>query len=362
MMMRPLKRLPFQALQQIALAALLTSLLTLGSPLEAANSPAADTAWLALQQLMLPLQTSALASKGISPAKRVAQEVSQFHRASLKANAFYLTYPTDSRVWAAHKLEAVAELQSVQLGGVQYQSHANAVASSYRTDPGNSVADRFDVALAMETVSLPASLRGTSIAQNGPVHQALADKLHGEFGDVPQVYGLYVSIIRTADSVTAQNAANTVLQASGAPDWAKTIAQQSVSRTGITGKPLSANLTTTSGQNLNLAPPSGQVTVVYFWTPETTGADLTALYGLGASMPSNLRWVYVSLGSSAAAPSLAVPFVGTFCTESQGFASANAKSLNITETPYVVVLSAQGKVVGTGHVQDLAALVHAASQ
>ena len=177
---------------------------------------------------------------------------------------------------------------------------ANALGSAYVANLGNAAPDRFNVAMAMEAISLAPSLQGKQLADDGATYEKMANDLYAELGGLDQVYSVYVSILRTTDSATVTSVASKILSQATAPAWAKTEAQVAQARVVLIGKPVNLKLTTVGGTTIDLSRPVAQTTVVYFWNGTTGGTDLSLLSTVKPAIPAGARWIYVALGGGAA--------------------------------------------------------------
>jgi hypothetical protein len=292
----------------------------------------------------------------------LGQEIASLQQASQAAHSFYTTYPTDARAAQAKKIEVLSALQSVQLGGTAYQSAALALASAYGADASNTTHDRFDVALTVQTLSLPAILKGQVLGDNGPVYQKLADTLYAQFGDINDSYYLYLNVMRTTDLSTSVATAQKIL-GMNAPTWAKAEAQIVLNRYALLGKPLNLTVTTYGGWPLNLRTPRGKPTVIYFWSNKTGTDQLGLLKKFATSIPANAGVVYFCLEADLTkvkAARSAAPLPGIFCFEQSGLNSPEETYLGVLQLPYVYILNSQGVLTGFGRIQDLPALITSA--
>lgn len=322
------------------------------------SGPDADVAWQALLQAMSP-NHAVPRLRGDMPEPRDLGDSGRLHQASLLANRFYTQFPKDSRAALARKYEAVTALQGAQLGS-PYVDAANALGAAYRADTkNNSADDRLDVALAMQTVSLPASLNGSSLQATAAVQKTMIDSLEAEIGDTDRIYGLYVGLMRTADAATAQSIATQITKKSP-PGWAKSQAQSTLARAALPGNSVKVTLSTVSGNSLSLSAPGHQVTVLFFWGQATRDLDFAALRAVAPKVVGGPSWIYEGLGTTNAGDanvSAIAPFPGEYCFEASGVQSTTATSFNVTQTPWVCVLNHNGKVSGSGRVVDLPALL-----
>jgi hypothetical protein len=325
-----------------------------------ASAPAADVSWAAVAGMASSISAAANPA-GVT----VQQEITSLQRASQGARDFYTRFASDPRAPAAKKLEVVAALQSVQLGGAQYGVAAQTLAAAYRADPSNPVADRFDVALIVESMTLAATLKGRPLADGGAAYAAVADKLYGEFGGIPAAYGLYVHVMRATDQATAFSVAQKLSSMAGAPEAAKAEAARVIGRNAMIGKPLPIILTGDLAKPVPLGLSTAGPTLVYVWSNRRGTGELDALAQVKASVLPGTQVIYVAVNSDPAQAEAArarAPLPGAFYFQTAGFKGVTGKALGLEQTPYVFVLNRQGVVAGCGRLEDLPALFYAASR
>lgn len=297
-------------------------------------------------------------------ARYVQEEISRLREIANLAHVLYTKHPGDATVPKARKLEAVSTLESVQLGGAQYRADALALATAYRAEKKNPASDRFDVALATEILAAPATLQGKRLSEKGEVAEAIADRLYSEFGDLPQVFGFYSSIVRTNDVSTAVRLVAKLKQRN-APADVQAEAQGFANRGELTGKGVSGLATKFDGTKLDISLPRGHPTIIYLWSQGSAEADLAALKSIDTPVPNGFDWLYIGLGManlSDADLSSRTPFPGAYCAETGGFDSPIAQALQVRQTPWVCVLNGAGMVTGSGRVEDLPGLLSGAAK
>jgi hypothetical protein len=317
----------------------------------------ADSAWQSLQSLTLPPNLN-----GQRPS--TAQEIAQLQQEAQQANLFYGTFPSDSRANSARKLEALSQLQEVQLGAANAQPAALALATAFVNDTTHGLQDRFDVALSASLVSQAGMFQGMGPLRDGPAYQAVADALYGQFGDTAPMYAYYLSLTLCADNATAVNVASKI-QTMNAPAWVKAQAQVVLNRAGLVGTIVPLTLTTAANQQIDMSQASGQTTVVYFWGGAGYASDLAAINSIKANVPADVRWIYVALNSPS--PVLATaqanaPVAGIQCFEPVSLAGWVPETLFLQITPYAYVFKANGILSGYGPPALIPALVNAAGQ
>jgi len=150
------------------------------------------------------LAQSGTTQPGLSPSAEPLSQIDQYIQTSLAAQAYYRAYPGDARVAQAKKMETLFALQSVQLGAESYRQTANTLGTAYRADKSNAATDRFDIAQAMNVIALAPNLKGQRFLDDGVTYEQMADDLYAEFGELDQVYNVYISE-GTLDSVPLGN-------------------------------------------------------------------------------------------------------------------------------------------------------------
>jgi hypothetical protein len=278
----------------------------------------ADEAWSVVTTFVST--RSRKGEKQVDPVDRDAlSQADVYIQASEAAKEFNSVFPDDARKGEAKTLEVLYALRSVQAGASHYKAVATALATAYRADKKNSDRDRFDVAFLMDGIALAEALKGKRFIDDGVRYEGLADALHAELGATNEVYGLYVSIVRTTDVTTSLRVANNLLAAPATPQWVKSQAQTAVDRSKLIGKPLDLKLTTIGGGTVDLAQPHGRPTVIYFWHASAAPREFAALDRFKPSISVDARWLYVGLGSQAPTsdrPMASSAFAATHCFES----------------------------------------------
>jgi hypothetical protein len=329
---------------------------TLAASAQSVQPSRADADWLTLMSLAGPAPQGANSSGLGQLNNPVAQQAEQFENASQFAKAFCAAYPTDPFASAARKLEVAMALQGAQLDGLPYQEQALTLSVAYLANPNNSPRDRFDVALTAAVLS--PGLQGKTFPYDAAPLVSLADSLHGEFGELPDVYGLYLSIMRTADPIDALALARKLI-AMKPPAGVAAEAKNTVDRTAQIGTALDLPLTSIDGKLIDWTSPQ-QPTVIYVWSNRIGTGDLAPLSLVKSSIPEGVRVVYISLQSNlstAAAAMAQAPVAGIFHFEHAGLDGLTARTLKIQQYPCVYVLTPGGTIAGFGRVEDLPALL-----
>jgi hypothetical protein len=320
---------------------------------------AADNAWAKLQLLAAPIPLGSLGTS-VDPASVIALEANQFLQASRSAKAFYTAFPGDVFAGEARKLEVMSGLQSVEFGNTPYQQTALELATAYAGDAANALSDRFDVALTASLFSPKAT--GVRLTEDAAAYEALADGLRSQFGDLTQVYRLYLSIMGTVPVADGAELALKI-QDMNAPAWAKAEAQRTLDRVALVGRPIDLGLLSQDNVPIRLDASGSGPTVVYVWSNRIGTADLDALAQYASAIPQGTRVVYVSLQSSAATAGAAqaAPVPGFFCFDPSSLDGLIARTLGVQQIPYVYVIDGQGRLSGFGPPSRLAALLSAAA-
>jgi hypothetical protein len=324
-----------------------------------------DDAWEVVSKFV-SARTRAVGQLPIDPADPDAlSQADLYIQASLAAATFQGRYPGDARARQAGKLEAVYALHGVQLGGGHFKATALSLGAAYRADKRNSAADRFEVGFLMEGLAFAESLQGKRFIDDGVKYEQLADGLLAELGDTAEVYGLYVSIVRTTDVTTATRVANRLLAMKKAPDWAKSQAQTVLDRSNLMGKPLPVKLTTMGGDQIDLSVASANPTVLYFWSAADGPNAFAALDHFKASFPRDVRWIYVAVDGEppkSDRPMAGSPLAAMHCYQRAQAGSSLTAALQVPQAPYAFVLNRAGRVAGFGFPENIAALLQAANR
>lgn len=321
--------------------------------------PAADADWQALQSLLAPVVRDQ-----DKPEKKGAEEAAaNLQRAAEKAGEFQAKFPADSRLGAARKLEVTAALQAVQLGATEREA-ALARAEAYRKDKAHAAADRLDVALTVELMTASANRPGHNPRADGPSYEKIVDRLHGEFGDLDEVFKLYFTVARTSDSATAARIARKLLKLP-IPTWAKVQAQALSDREDLLHRPVDLEITSVSGEKIDLKSATKQPVVLIFWDASAGTAGLAPLATIKSEVPASAKWLYLGIGDKSLAIADAqaqAPIPGTHCLLDQGLRSRLARTLKVQHLPCAYVIDGQGKLSGFGALVDLPGLLKTAGR
>ena len=235
---------------------------------------AADAAWDKTVALAAPAPaTAARSAPGAGPTAAAAQviaavrdEAQRQKNAAQSAKDFQQLHPTDARVPQAKKIEAVSALRSVWPLPPDRGQAAFQTAAAFAADAAHSPADRFEVVALLAEQRHRVLHGGRSLARDSAAHEAAAEALHAQFGDVPECFAFYLGVADTAEVETSRRAASKIALARAAPEALKQQARSVLARYEQLGKPVTLNLTEQgNGRRVN-GTLRGKVTVVYVWS------------------------------------------------------------------------------------------------
>ena len=275
------------------------------------------------------------------------------------AKAFYTKYPAHPQAVAAKKLEALAGLDGIIAGDTAHERAARAVATSFRTDKNFPPADRFEVAHAMEGRDVAKKLFGAPWCSHPIEGEKMADRLHAEFGELPEFYGTLLALAEHTNCDNSRDVAIRILQ-SPAPASIKVAARRLLERNALIRQPLDFPLTTDKGRATTLGSLAGKLTVVCLWDGKRHPEGPPGLQDYKKNPRPNTSWIYVSVGALGDLPKGAKPRSlppGTTCVESLGFRSPLAAQLRLTRLPWVLVLDEQKKLSAYGGLDELPSLL-----
>lgn len=333
-------------------------------------TPASAAEWRSIIDTLGPISTPIVNGKK-APAQIAierSQRADRFQQVAQQAKTFLLRYPNDPNAPKAKKLEVTASLESARLGRDAIQASALTLATAYRVDKNQSREDRFEVALTADRLQLTQKNGGKSLHEKPADYEKLADNLHKEFGEIPEIYGLYTGIAGAVDMESANRIATKVLEMRP-PAFAKAEAQVITARYGLVGRPFALRLSTVDGQRIELptTPALSGPTVIYVWTMAAGGTSnpFAELSLQRAKLAKGVRWIYLGMPATAAqvnAVKAKAPFSGTHCIDDASATSAVAQHLKVRSSPTVFVLNRQGVLTGFGRVDELPALLTAAAR
>ena len=357
----------------------------------AGDNAAANQAWTAFTNLQKSAATPAAAGQGVSASAQIqAQKTAQAQSARQVAAAardFYTRFPSHAEAGKARKQEALSAIAGITDDDPGYETTALKTAGDFRVNKANPIEDRFDVAHAVERHTVGRKLGGKSWLSAPFESEAMADRLRGEFGHYPGVYGNYLNVAEHTTCDHSRDMAQRILQMP-APAHVKAGAQRVLDRALLMRKPLDFPLTTTDGAATRLATLAGSGTgartVVILWDGIRVPSGPPGLHLYAKNNPANTRWVYVSLGAwtkpaatPPAAPGIgkgnangvgngksATPAVrasaappGTYCVEPLGWKSPLVAQLKISQLPFVCVLDDKKNLNAFGRVDEIPALL-----
>ena len=325
-----------------------------------------DQQWADLASLAAPAGVARTANGKIKSSDEkkadIAQAAARSQQAALDARDFYTRFPSHSKAGEAKKLEALASVRGAETDKAAPTQAALSVAQVFRANTSFPLADRFDVALAMDRLKLSLEIKQRRATDQPATWRKLADDLRTEFGDVPALQSYLMDIARTADATTATDLANTVIRSPVASKDAKDRAQVLLDRAALVGRKVPLQLSTTDGAQVNLDQPRTKPTVVVAWSAAEGDTLMTLLQH--HKRLQNADIVYLGLGGSPAVLTEAkqqfVRLPGAYC-HAPGGASARraieALKLQYAPLPRVYVLDRGALVLGSGSFSELPALL-----
>lgn len=334
-----------------------------------ANRPnsAGDEEWTRLASLNNAAKAPSSKSAGgkflvKTPAEVKADQLARalaYRSLAQAAKEFAAQFPAHPSAPVARKLEALAGISGIAADDSTHEQVALKVANDYRVDRKNRPTDRFEVAHVVERHQIGRKLGGRHYLTSPVEAEKMADRLRKEFGGLPEVYGLYLSVAQNTNCDNGADVARKILQLP-APPAIKAAARQVVERRALLGKSFEFPLTRPDGVATTLSRVAGQRTVVCVWPGDKQPAGPPGLHLFKQSAAPGIQWVYVSLGSLPAASTIGVKHAkpaGTTFEEPLGLKSPLATRLKITQLPCVYVFDEQKRLTGFGRIEDLPALL-----
>ena len=319
---------------------------------------AADQAWSSVDNLgkSAAVSQSVPSPKGSPQAAAAQQQKAQnFRQTAQAAKDFYTQYPDHPQAAAAKKLEALAGLAGITDNDAGQEQSAVKVASDFRTNQSNPIADRYEVAHAMERHDVSKKLAGQHWLSSAFEAENMADRLHAEFGHYPAAYANYLTVAENLNCDRGRDVAMRILQMP-APGDVKAGAQRLLDRWRLVRKPLDFPLTTDKGKSTTLGQLAGKLTVVCLWDGSAAPGGPPGLQDFKKNPAPDTKWVYVSLGAKVQLAKGAKPRAmpaGTTCVEPLGLKSPLAAQLKLTHLPYVLVLDENKNLSGYGRIDEL---------
>jgi len=305
-----------------------------------------DDEWRALQAMVTatPPAATTVRTPAVVRAEQAAQALTARQLAQ-RAREFRTAFPEHREASEARKLEVLASLRGVMDNDTGHETQAREAATAYRADVRNTLADRVEVAVLAERTAARARFGGAVYANNGPELEAMADRLRREFGDVQEVFDVYLMVGRSGEMNTGRSIARK-LQASSANAATKREAQLILDRYAILGRAPNVPLRLLDGSDARLTQPGGTATLLFYWP--VSGPKLSAR--LMRAVPRNVRILHVMPGASTAQLEAArrqsrVP--GTFCLDASPPGSMGG-DLHVRHVPWVFGLDRSGALMGFG--------------
>jgi len=309
------------------------------------------------------VNNSAAANASAQPKLTDQQKIAQLKQTAQSAKDFYTNYPADARARAAEKIEVTCLLLAARHTDPDQGQAALQLAGTYRTKTTNPIKDRVEVASVMERQKYSLQNSGKSLSKDAVQHEKIADSLQKEFGDTSEVYAFYLGVVNTADFEAANRVAKKITQ-QNAPTHSKAEAKVTLDRYSTLGKVPAGTFQADDGRKVSLGEP-GKPTVVFVWSPRQTPNHFAALGPYKKQIPSDMRWVYVSVNSTAGPFNLTkgqAPFPGTHLFEPAGPEGPISQILKIRRVPFIYVLDRKGALAGYGEVSELPALLKLANR
>lgn len=336
------------------------------------NTPAknADKEWEKVRALTMPAALPKDSGTNKTPTKlqeEAAQRALRWREAAQAAKAFHLEFPNSFYAPEAKKTSALGGLLGVTDGDPAQESLALQAADAYRSDKSNPIKSRFEVAVLAERMRARGASSGKIHSNNTRELTKIAQKLHLEFGDIPEVFAFYMSVARSADMTDAPALATKVLQSSStAADHAKSEAQSVIARHALLAKPLRWKLTEL-GQTtpLDLSEQKGKPTVIYLWSYREDAVPFPGLVAHKGAIGGGTRIVYLTLNATAEQVKEAkakAPVPGVHCYEPRGAIGPTAEQFHARHFPYVYVLNKAGELIGYGPLAELPNLLALANK
>jgi hypothetical protein len=284
----------------------------------------------------------------------------QFRATSRAAREFYTTHAAHPRATEARKLEALAALEGITPKDKSYERTAFATATAFRTSTSHPVADRIQVAHAMESVAITRRTLGRPWFANPLLAETMLDRLRAEFGERPEIWGQFLALAENTYCDAGRDVAHRIVQSSDAPEPTKVAARQILERYQLVRQPLELPLTLAGGRATTLGQLAGRTTVLCLWDGNRHPEGPPGLREFRERPPANTSWVFVSIGAlGPARPGKgpgAVPH-GTTCVEALGWNSPIVARLRVRQLPYVFVLDEAKQLSGYGRIHEIPALL-----
>jgi hypothetical protein len=291
----------------------------------------------------------------------IAQQTALCRNAAQLARQFHIQNPGHPKANEARKLEAIFAIRGVVYRDTTQENAAIALAKSFRDNLTFAAADRAEVALAMDRLSLSIKARNGEVKRQASEWEKLADSLRVEFGLQPVLQSYYLQLARDATSENAARIAAKVSEATELPPAAKREAQSIIERTSLLGTVIGLKLPRFGGGDVDLAERQEKVTAVVIF-PVSKPESLVELKRLKAA-PKGSQIVFLALGgntSEAAAAYERLPIPGTMCHAAEGRAALSVvEKLRVgrAPVPFAYIFDRDGKLSAFSRIPDLASLV-----
>jgi cytochrome oxidase Cu insertion factor (SCO1/SenC/PrrC family) len=251
-------------------------------------------------------------------------------------------------------------LRAVQAGDVTVEHKADRLAREYRNDPTNPKRNRFQVASIVKQTEVKKKKLKT-MDELIAAYEQNANDLMAEYGDVEEVYDLYLGVARNAAPEKAKAVAQGILR-KPAPAYIKEQAQAIIDRLDMPGKKIDLELTAIDGTDFQLSKQEGKIVLIYFWAtwgqgsmaalPEIKKAASSEVILVGVNMDQDLETAKKAIASEG------LPGIHHF--DARGLNGSVATQLHVWQMPGVYVFNAKGILTGFGTTRDLANLLAAA--
>ncbi|MDP3072042.1 MAG: hypothetical protein Q8N18_17250 [Opitutaceae bacterium] len=324
----------------------------------AARQAAADTAWAAVGDRVRVAGDTKVSVGPVAVAILKAEKNQRAHNyraAAQGARDFAAQYPEHGKAGEARKTAVLAELEGTLSGDKTHERAAVAAAAAFRSDKANPVPARYEVAHAMDRRDVSKKILWRPWYAHTPLAEQMLDRLHAEFGGIPEVYAGYLALAEHTNCDNGRDVALKLVQSS-APAATKAAAQRLLDRYALVRQPLDFPLVPTQGPRTTLAQLAGKRTVVVFYDGTRSPAGPPGLHDFRKNPTPDTRWVYIALGTPAALapgkkPNAAPP--GTLCVEPLGLRSPVAAQLRLNRLPFALVLDEQKRLSSYGRIDEL---------
>lgn len=330
----------------------------------------ADQQWANIKTALAPSPLSKVNTDGtraISDLQREARlKLARYRTAAELARQFHLQNPNHPKAAEARKIELVNAFRGVEIGNATEAQAPLTTARAFRGNPANSIADRLEVALAMDQFVFSLRVKSGTARLTVLDRVRLADTLRVEFGDVAALHDHYMEFAREADQFTAQRIARTTLSSPVASASAKARAQMIVDERALIGRKMSLSLTSLKGADTQVGRSTGKLTVLYaYLTKDSRSAE--AAEPFLRYLPKDAEIIYVGMGGTRQqmTPKESVEhYKRNYCHVPAGLASRgfieNLK-LQYAPLPRVFVVDGNGVLSAIGAPADIPNLLRTAT-